>query len=102
MKISGSVIRNITTNTKDNFVATYKGKEIIITTNHGHGKPKYDHLTRYDIIVIDLKSGMYDVNTYEDCHTMNDAIRYALKGAILLNDTKTDGLFDKKKYTTNK
>ncbi len=86
MKISGAVIqeRNISVNTPDLFEATYKGRQIYITTDHGHGQPEWDHLKRYDITVIDLASGMYDVFSYEDCHTMKDAIRYALKGACLL------------------
>lgn len=86
MKISGAIIRDkfISENTPDKFNAIYKGREINITTDHGHGKPKYDHLKRYDITVIHLESGMYDVNTYEDLHTMQDAIRYALKKACLL------------------
>jgi len=86
MKISGAIIRDkfISENPPDKFNAIYKGREINITTDHGHGKPKYDHLKRYDITVIHLESGMYDVNTYEDLHTMQDAIRYALKGACLL------------------
>jgi len=86
MKISGAIIRDkfISENTPDKFNAIYKGREINITTDHGHGKPKYDHLKRYDITVIHLESGMYEVNTYEDFHTMQDAVRYALKGACLL------------------
>lgn len=86
MKISGAIIREkfISENTPDKFNAIYKGREINITTDHGHGKPKYNHLKRYGITVIHLESGMYDVNTYEDFHTMQDAIRYALKGACLL------------------
>ena len=86
MKISGAIIqqRNIIVSSENEFQATYKGKEIYISTEHSLGKPKYDHLKRYDITVIHLESGMYDVNTYEDLHTMQDAIRYALKGACLL------------------
>ena len=86
MKISTLVIqnRNISINNENDFVATYKGKEIIISTNHGFGKPKYDHLKRYNIDVIDIATGMIDVQTYEDFHTMRDAIRYALKGSYLL------------------
>lgn len=86
MKISGAIIRDkfISENTPNKFKAIYKGREINITTDHGHGKPKYDHLNRYDITVIHLESGMYDVNTYEDLHTMQDAVRCALKGACLL------------------
>jgi transposase len=86
MKISTLVIqnRNISVNTENDFVATYKGKKIIISTNHGFGKPKYDHLKRYNIDVIDIKTGMKDVMSYEDFHTMRDAIRSALKEACLL------------------
>ena len=85
MKIAGVIIqnRNITVNTEKEFEARYKGKRIYITTNHGHGKPKENHLNRYDIDVID-DSGMYDVQTYEDLHTMRDAIIYALKRACLI------------------
>ena len=63
MIISGAIIRDkfISENTPDKFNAIYKGREINITTDHGHGKPKYDHLKRYDITVIHLESGMYDV-----------------------------------------
>jgi hypothetical protein len=86
MKISYAVIqnRNISVNTENNFIATYKGKEIIISTDHGFGKPKYDHLKRYNIDVIDIKTGMKDVESYEDFHNMNDAIRSALIGACLI------------------
>jgi GTP:adenosylcobinamide-phosphate guanylyltransferase len=86
MKVSEAIIqnRNISEHTKDNFYATYKGKSIEITTNHGHGDPEHDHLTRYDIVVIDLKTGMFDVNTWEDYHNIHDAIRCALQGACLI------------------
>ena len=86
MKISTLVIqnRNISVNTENDFVATYKGKEIIISTNHGFGKPKYEHLKRYNIDVIDIATGWKDVDSYDDFHTMKDAIRHALKGACLL------------------
>jgi hypothetical protein len=85
MKIACAIIqeRNISINTPDIFSATYKGREINITTNHGHGKPKYNHLKRYDIIV--TINGSYEVNTFEDLYNMYDAIRYALTGACLLN-----------------
>ncbi len=36
------------------------------------------------IDVIDIKTGMSDVQSYEDCHTMKDAIRVALIGAGLI------------------
>ena len=86
MKVSGKVIqnRNIKQNDGVTFHAIYKRKTIWASKDHGLGKPKYDHLTRYNIEVTDNKSGMFDVDTYEDCHTMEDAIRCALKGACLL------------------
>jgi hypothetical protein len=84
MKISTAIIqeRSISINTPETFSATYKGREINITTDHEYGNSKYPHLKRYDITV--TINGSYEVNTYEDCHTMKDAIRYALKGACLL------------------
>ena len=87
MKISGAVIqeRNIEVNTPDNFFATYKGKQIIISSDHGLGKPRYDHLTRFCIDVIDIKTGLRDVDSYEDCHDIKDAIRLALQGACLID-----------------
>ena len=86
MKISGAIIqnRNIKEHSKTTFHATYKGKNIWVSSNHGLGKPKEGWLTRYNIEVTDIELGMFDVNSYEDCHTMEDAIRYALKGACLI------------------
>ena len=86
MKISGKIIqkRNIKEHSDVNFHAIYRGKTIYVSSDHGFGKPKYNHLTRYNIEVTDNFNGMYDVQTYEDCHTMIDAIRIALKGACLL------------------
>ena len=87
MKISGAIIqkRNIIVSSKNEFQATYKGKEIYISTEHSLGKPKYDHLKRFNIDVQDINTGMYDVQTYQDFHEINDAIRYALKGACLIS-----------------
>lgn len=87
MKISGAIIqqRNIIVSSENEFQATYKGKEIYISTEHSLGKPKYDHLKRFNIDVQDMNTGMYDVQTYEDFHEINDAIRYALKGACLIS-----------------
>lgn len=86
MKISGLVIqdRKISVNNENTFHARYKGKTIQITTDHGFGEPKYDHLKRFMIDVWDDKTGMNDVSTYEDCHCIEDAIREALIGACLL------------------
>lgn len=87
MKISGAVIqkRNIESSTEDDFIATYKGKQLYISTNHSLGEPKFAHLKRFDIVVTDLESGMLDVQTYEDFHEIKDAIRYALIGACLIS-----------------
>lgn len=91
MKFCNSVIqrRNISKNTLSEFLATYKGKQISITTNHNLGKPNRTYLgdfyKRFSITVIDLKSGMLDVDTYLDEEHITDAILYALKGAQILN-----------------
>ena len=84
MKISGAIIqeKNISENTADEFHATYKGRNIDISTGHGFGEPKWKHLKRYDITV--TVNGSYEVNTWQDFHEMRDAIRYALKGACLI------------------
>lgn len=86
MKISGLVIqeRNIIESNSKTFTAKYKGKLIYITSIHGLGKPQYEHLTRFNIDVKDIKTGMLDVQSYEDCHEIRDAIRKALEGACLL------------------
>jgi len=86
MKISGAIIqeRNISENTPSDFFATYKGKQISISTSHELGKPNYEHLKRYSIDVVDIRTGMFDVQTYSDCYSMRDAIREALKGACLI------------------
>lgn len=87
MKISGAIIqkRNIEVSTENEFQATYKGKQIRITTEHGFGDPEFDHLKRFNIDVVDINTGMSDVQTYEDFHNINDAIRYALKGSCLIS-----------------
>jgi hypothetical protein len=86
MKISEAIIqkRMIHEHTETTFHATYKRCDIRITSCHGHGKPKYDHLTRYDIEVHAVESGTAIVSTWEDFHTMHDAILYALRGACLI------------------
>lgn len=85
MKISGAVIqtRNIIVSTDEKFAATYKGHRIYITTDHGFGKPKHDHLKRY-LIDVYGPDGLKAVDSYEDLHNIKDAIRYALKGACLI------------------
>ena len=86
MKVSEAIIqtRMIHEHTDTTFHATYKGHDIHVTSVHGHGKPKHDFLTRYDIEVCVSESGIKDVSTWEDFHTMHDAIRYALRGACLI------------------
>ena len=87
MKVAGCIIqeRNIEVNKEELFVAKYKGKSIYITTDCDFGKPQYEHLKRCLVDVIDIKTGMYDVQSYGDFHTIRDAIIYALKGACLNN-----------------
>lgn len=87
MKISGVVIqtRNIAQNDKDTFEATYKGCSIRVSSDHGFGEAKLEHLTRFNIDV-EGKDGDYLVETYEDFHNIRDAIRHALIGACLIPD----------------
>lgn len=86
MKIQGKIIRtsNIVEHSDTTFHAIYKGKTIYVSSEHGLGKAYMSYLTRYNIEVTDNLTGLYDVDTYNDCHTMIDAIIHALKGACLL------------------
>lgn len=86
MKIAGCIIqkRNIKESNKDTFHASYKGKSIYVSSKHGFGKARYDHLTRFYILVIDAKTEICDVDCYEDFHNIRDAIIFALKGACLI------------------
>jgi hypothetical protein len=83
-KNNWEIVRSFKDCGKSLFNANYKGKRIYISTDHGFGKPQYDHLKRFLIDVVDIKTGMYDVQSYQDCHTIRDAIIYALKGAMLV------------------
>ena len=80
MKIYGKVIRplNISVNTKNEFKAVYKGKQITINTIEAYGKPEFEHLTRFNIFVRDIKLDKRDYFQYKDFHTIRDAIRLAL------------------------
>ncbi len=88
MKIAGCVIRNISVNTPNHFEATYKGRYIYISTDHGFGKPENKNLKRFNIEVTHEESGMYDVNTWEDYPTIEKAIESALEGALLSKNSK--------------
>lgn len=85
MKVGNAVIRKkaIEISTPDQFYAEYKGRKISITTNHGYGEPRVPGLKRFLIDVTDIKTGMLDVDTYEDFETIDQAISYALEGAML-------------------
>jgi hypothetical protein len=85
MKIAGCVIKKsqIIDNTLALFNAKYKGKRIYISKDHGFGKAKYPHLSRFLIDVKDIKTGMYDVQTYQDFEHIDEAIEYALREAML-------------------
>lgn len=86
MKIAGCIIqnRNIIESNQHTFHAIYKGKSIYVSSKHGFGKARYGHLTRFYILVIDVKTEICDVDMYEDCHDIREAIRVALKGACLI------------------
>lgn len=86
MKIAGCNFRanKIQDHTSNLFEATYKGKRFYISTDHGFEKPKDGCLKRYLIDVIDIKTGMYDVQTYKDLTSIAAAIIYALKGTMLI------------------
>jgi hypothetical protein len=85
MKIAGCIIQNrqILDNTLALFNANYKGKRIYISKDHNLGKPKYPQLSRFMIDVVDAKTGMHDVQTYQDFEHIDEAIVYALKEAML-------------------
>lgn len=86
MKVGNAVIRKkaIEISTPDQFYAEYKGRKISITTDHGYGKPCVPGFKRFLIDVTDIKTGMLDVDTYGDFQTIDQAIFYALEGAMLL------------------
>lgn len=85
MKVSGAIIQNrfIEKNTDTDFIAKYKKHWIEISSDHGFGKPKHDHLTRFNIEVLHMNGG-HTVDSYEDFHNIKDAIRFALKESCLL------------------
>lgn len=85
MVIAGCVIQTnrIYVSNEFDFQANYKGKYINISNHHGFGRPKESYLTRFYIYVTDMKIGWYDVQTYGDFENINDAIAYALEGAML-------------------
>lgn len=74
--------RNIDTNDGVTFEATYKGVDIQITTEHGHGKAEKG-LKRFDIVVLG-KFGAIDCDTWQDLPNLRSAIMFALKGACLI------------------
>ena len=86
MKIAGCIFqkRNIRENSSTTFEAVYKKRRFYISSEHGFGKPDENWLTRFNIDVIHIETGMYDVQTYGDCPSIRDAIIVALKGAMFL------------------
>lgn len=87
MKVAGCIFQNkfIEENTKDEFIATYKGYRFVITTDHGFGEPEYKHLKRFNIDVYGVECGLAAVCSVKDFHSIKDAIIYALKGAMFIN-----------------
>lgn len=88
MKIAGCIFqkRKIRSNTPDLFDADYKGHNFYITTGHGFGEPENEDLKRFNIDVVDNDAESFAtvVETYEDYETIEEAIKSALEGAMLL------------------
>lgn len=84
MKIGKNIIQNrkISIYTDWEFDATYKKHWITISAYHGWGDPEEDHLTRF-VITVRCSEGMYAVDTYDDFETIEEAIAYAIEGAML-------------------
>lgn len=81
MKLGKKIIqpRNIKEHTKTDFLAYYKGKEISITTDHGHGTPETRGHKRFLIFVVDLKTGIINIETVQDFPRIKGAILHAVK-----------------------
>lgn len=86
MKIGKAIIQEqkIKRYNKSEFDATYKGRSIFVSDNHGFGLAEDADKKRFNIEVYDIMSGMYDVYTYEDFNNIEEAIIYALEGAMLV------------------
>lgn len=86
MKIKTAIIRNksISVFTDNIFNAKYKGKEIYISSEHGFGKAIGKNQTRFCVNVIDIKTGMKDVDSYGDFSDIKEAIEYALNGSCIM------------------
>lgn len=78
--------KNIDKNDGKTFEATYKGCDIQITTEHGHGKAEKG-LKRFDIVVLG-KLGAVDCDTWKDFENLRSAIMFALEGACLIKVRK--------------
>ena len=87
MRIGKSIIQNrfISHHTEHEFEATYKNRQIVVSNDHGFGKPDDESMNRYCITVYDVETGMYDFNGYEDHACLEKAIESALEGSLLLN-----------------
>lgn len=90
--------RNIDTNDGTTFEATYKGFDIYISADNGHGKPKEKGLKRYDIVVMNSSNGIKDCDTWQDLPNLRSAIMYALKGACLIDAKKKNSWEEDDEY----
>jgi len=90
MKIAGCIFRKdkIITSTKDEFHATYKNHEIFVSTDHFLGEPDDEELKRFNIEVT-YDEGGHTCDTYQDFETIEEAIKYALHGSMLLPEQQT-------------
>lgn len=86
MKIEGCIIqkKKIITYSNHDFQAWYKHRFIYVSDDHGYGQPKSKDLRRYHVEVFGV-DGIHDVNDTKDFPTIEDAIKYALEGACLIN-----------------
>lgn len=67
----------------EDFHGEINNNNIYVSTTHGHGKPDNEDLKRFDINVAHIESGLYSVQTYGEFETIEEAIIYAIKEAML-------------------
>lgn len=93
MKIAGCIFqkKKIIESTKNHFEAEYKGHSIYVTRNHGFGKSSEYGKKRFYVNVEDLNADSFATccDGYDDFENIEDAIKYALHGAMLLPEQLT-------------
>lgn len=69
--------------TEKEISGTYKGKYFNIFLYEKGDTYFKKGEKRYNIDVTDIESGLYDVNTWEECENIEEALKVAIKGAML-------------------